>query len=143
MSYQTVLKPYLIHMGKQPESVWFAPTNELPDWVWAFSTKRWTDNELAVNWLQRVFNPETSPNAKKQRILIFDGHKSHRPGQFQWEYFNSNIHPIYFPAHASHKLQSLDVGSFSPLAQYYGKAVQKHTPTGFSTVSRATFSNNL
>ena len=83
MSYRVVLKPYIIHIGKEPESGWFLPTNELPDWIWAFSPKGWTDNELAVDWLRRIFNPETSPNEKKHRILILDGHKSHISGEFQ------------------------------------------------------------
>ena len=40
ISYRVVLKPYIIHIGKEPESGWFLPTHELPNWVWAFSTKK-------------------------------------------------------------------------------------------------------
>jgi hypothetical protein len=46
---------------------------------------------------------------------------------------------VWLPPHASHKLQPLDVGPFSSLANHYGKAVQKYTPTGFATINRATF----
>ncbi len=141
MSYRVVLKPYIIHIGKEPESGWFLPTTELPDWIWAFSPKGWTDNELAVDWLRRIFISETSSNEENHRILILDGHKSHVSGEFQWECLQNNMHPIYLPAHASYRLQPLDVGPFSPLGQYYGKAVQQYTPTGYATLNRATFAN--
>jgi hypothetical protein len=58
---------------------------------------------------------------------------------FQWESLQHNIHLVWLPPHASHKLQPLDIGPFSPLAQLYGKAVQKYTPTGYATINRPVF----
>jgi DDE superfamily endonuclease len=112
------IKPYLIFIGKFPEDHMFPKTEELPDVIWAFSPKGWTDNELAVDWLRRVFVPKTSKQGKHS-ILILDNHKSHTTGEFQYYCLKHDIHPLYLPALASHKLQPLDVGPFSPLSAAY------------------------
>jgi hypothetical protein len=52
-----VLKPMAIHIGKEPEDHWFPPTHLTPDWEYGFSTSGWTDNELALLWLRRIFIP--------------------------------------------------------------------------------------
>jgi hypothetical protein len=43
------IKPYLIFVSKAPKGHMFPKTEELPDIIWAFSPKGWTDNELAVD----------------------------------------------------------------------------------------------
>ena len=75
------VKPYIIHTGKAPEDHWFPRTKDLPDVVWAFSPKGWTDNELALDWLRRIFIPSTSKQ-NKHSILILDNHESHTTGLF-------------------------------------------------------------
>jgi len=75
------IKPYLIFVGKAPEDHMFPKTEELPDIIWAFSPKGWTDNDLAIDWLHRVFVPKTSKQGKHS-ILILDNHKSHTTGEF-------------------------------------------------------------
>jgi hypothetical protein len=50
-----------------------------------------------------------------------------------------NVHPLYLPAHATHKLQPLDVGPFSPLSSAYSRAVEEYTPTGITTLNRSIF----
>jgi hypothetical protein len=133
-----VLKPMVIHIGKDVKDHWFPPTEHTPDWEFGFSTAGWTDDELALYWLRRIFIPQTyRPN--KHRLLVLDGHHSHESGMFQYECLRNAISLVYLPSHASHVLQPLDVGPFSPLGGYYRKEVHNFTPTGFATFDRATF----
>jgi DDE superfamily endonuclease len=132
------IKPYLIFVGKALEDYMFPKTEELPDIIWAFSPKGWTDNELAVDWLRRIFILKTSKQGKHS-ILILDNHKSHVTGEFQYYCLKHDIHPLYLPAHATHKLQPPDVGPFSPLSAAYRRLVQDYTPTGFATLDRVVF----
>ena len=134
----TSLKPYVIFMGQEPETGWWPATECLQDWVWAFSPKGWTDNELGVDWLKKVLIPHTT-QSDQHHILILDGHDSHETDQFQWHCLQHRIHLVWLPPHTSHKLQPLDVGPFSSLASHYGQAVHKYTPTGYATINRATF----
>ena len=138
MGVNKAIKPYLIFVGKSPEDHMFPKTEEFPDVIWAFSPKGRTDNELAMDWLHRVFVPKTSRQGKHS-ILMLDNHKSHITGEFQYYCLKNEIHPLYLPAHASHKLQPLDVGPFSPLSVAYGRLVQEYTPTGFTSLNRTVF----
>jgi DDE superfamily endonuclease len=67
-----------------------------------------------------------------------DGYGLHKTGKFQYLCIQNNISLIYLPSHASHILQPLDIGPFSPLAHYY-KELHRFTPTGFTAVDRAAF----
>jgi hypothetical protein len=133
-----VLKPMVIHIGKDPKQDWFPPSTTAPDWKFGFSSSGWTNDELALIWLRDVFIPQTA-RPGKHRLLIMDGHGSHETGKFQYLCMRNNISLVYLPSHASHILQPLDVGPFSPLAHYYKKELHRFTPTGFATVDRATF----
>jgi hypothetical protein len=135
-----VIKPYVIHIGKIPQDHWFLPNDQLPDWVWGFSTKGWTNNDLAVDWLRKVYLPETY-RPGKHRLLILDGHESHISGEFQYLCLQNDVHLVWLPPHSSHLLQPLDLGPFSSLALRYSQEVQKYTPTGFATIDRATFAH--
>ncbi|ERF69214.1 hypothetical protein EPUS_02181 [Endocarpon pusillum Z07020] len=137
ISYHRALKPYLIFCGKAPELHMFPAIDELPDIIWAFSLKGWTDNELGIDWLRRIFIPQRPIG--KHSILILDGHDSHSTGLFQYLCLQNDIHPLYLPAHASHKLQPLDLGPFSPLKAAYGQLVQRFALTGLATLNRRVF----
>ncbi|ERF76576.1 hypothetical protein EPUS_05849 [Endocarpon pusillum Z07020] len=115
----------------------FPEHEELPDIIWAFSPKGWTDEELAVDWLRRIFVLIASNS--KHIILILDSQKSHITGEFQYYCLENNIHPLYLPAHATHKLQPLDVGPFSPLSSAYSRAVEEYAPTGIAVLNRSMF----
>ena len=138
ISLRKSIKPYLIFIGQNPETNWFPPNHKLPDFLYAFSKKGWSNDQLAVDWLQRIFLPETS-NGQKHRILILDNHGSHETGLFQYLCYENNVHLLYLPAHASHKLQPLDMGPFSPLARKYSQALREYTPTGTATLNRRVF----
>jgi hypothetical protein len=58
------------------------------------------------------------------RLLILDGHESHKSLAFQDLYEQSNIITLCMPLHSSHILQLLDVGCFAPLKQAYKKELR-------------------
>jgi DDE superfamily endonuclease len=67
--------------GARPFNNMFLKIEELPDIIWAFSPKGWTDSELAVDWLRRVFVLKTSKQGRHS-ILIVDNHNSHITREF-------------------------------------------------------------
>ena len=60
------------------------------------------------------------------RLLILDGHGphgSHVNVEFMWECKQNNVELLFLPAHSSHVLQPLDLGTFSPLKSRYRKEI--------------------
>jgi hypothetical protein len=78
------LNPGIIFKGKDLQAQWFlSEFRKLAPWHFICSEKGWTDNEIAVAWLQDVFLPQTTPkNEEDSRLLILDGHKSHTSVRF-------------------------------------------------------------
>ena len=86
----------------------------------AVSDNGWTNNEIGLLWLQRVFKPETRPRIKKtHRLLIIDGHDSHVTVEAIQFCVSHDIVLVCLPPYATHLLQPLDVGVFLPLSTYY------------------------
>ena len=89
------LYPGIIFRGKNVQQQHFPPDiHQLPEfaqWLFTTSLKGWTDHELALEWLQRVFIPETAVE-NQTRLLIVDGHESHVTDEFMFECF---FHDIY------------------------------------------------
>ena len=100
---------------------------ESDDVTFGLSQSGYTDRELSIDWLIQHFEPRTRPagGIQKHRILLLDGHSSHLEN-FEFIDFaiKHNIHIICLPSHATHILQPLDVGIFSPLRQYYGQEIE-------------------
>jgi 4-hydroxybenzoate polyprenyltransferase len=115
------LNPLVIFKGKSVQQQWF-PLDLKPfkDWQFTATDNGWTNNAVAVEWLEKIFIPETQPDDPSEyRLLILDGHGSHTSDDFMWLCFKNRIHVIYLPAHCSHVVQSLDIGVFSSLKTAY------------------------
>jgi hypothetical protein len=83
-----------------------------------------TTNELGLAW-PKLFNKHTEGGTVgSHRLLIVDGHKSHKSLAFQDLCEESKITTLFMPSHSSHILQPLDVGCFSPLKQAYGGEIR-------------------
>jgi DDE superfamily endonuclease len=126
ISIQKAIKPYMIFTGKNPETDWFPPNDQLPNFIYAFSEKGWSDDELAIDWLHRIFLQETPK--EKHQILILNGHRSHLTGEFQYICYQNNVYLLYLPTNLSYKLQPLDMGPFSPLARKYSRYLRNSLP---------------
>jgi hypothetical protein len=114
---------------------------EHPCWF-ASSPNGWTSDELALSWLQSLFDPQTSDKAKRDwRLLMLDGHGSHCTLDFLEQCHRLRILVAIYPPHSTHRLQPLDVSLFNPLATYYSQALDAHTrqSLGLSSVSKRDF----
>lgn len=73
------LRPGIIFKGKELQSQWFLNEfRKIADWHYITSPNGWTDNHIAVRWLEEVYMPQTKPaDASDARLIIMDGHGSH------------------------------------------------------------------
>ncbi|KAJ0128683.1 Abhydrolase domain-containing protein mpaH [Fusarium oxysporum f. sp. albedinis] len=112
-----------------------------PGWHVTSSENGWTSNDIAVEWLGKVFLPQTQPeDPAGGRLLIVDGHGSHTSDEFMTMCYLNNVHLLFFPAHTSHVLQPLDLGCFSSLKTAYRRLIGEHTAlTDATKVRKANF----
>jgi hypothetical protein len=74
------LDPLIIFKAKSIQDQWFKREflAQHPRWEVTFSENGWTSNDIVIEWLERVFLPQTRPeNLDDARLLIVDGHGSH------------------------------------------------------------------
>jgi hypothetical protein len=73
------LTPGIIFKGKELQQQWFLKEfSKIADWHYITSSNRWTDNHIAVEWLEKVYLPQTQPvDESDARLIILDGHGSH------------------------------------------------------------------
>ena len=91
-------------------------------WQFTATENGWTMDDIAIEWLSKVFIPSTAPqDPQEARLLILDGHGSHETTEFMYKCFEHNIHLLFLPPHTSHVLQPLDLSIFSPLKAAYRK----------------------
>ena len=125
-----VYPPFLITKGKVHTANFFRNLDKKKhsDILIAKSAKGWTDDELGMEWLRRVYEPYSrkliSPGEK--RLLILDGHFSHVNEQFIDFCESHNVALFCLPPHSTHLLQPLDVGLFGPLQHFYGIGIDDY-----------------
>jgi hypothetical protein len=130
------IPPFLIFAGKVLISNWFTP--DIPrDWVIQVSPNGWTNNNLALAWLEH-FDSHAKP-VGTHRLLIIDGHESHCSVDFQDRCKEKNIITLCMPPHSSHLLQPLDVACFSPLKRRYGDEVSNMMRRRVHHINKETF----
>jgi hypothetical protein len=100
-------------------------TYPTPGWHYACSESGYTDSKISLEWIKRVFDPQTKVRAnQKPRILIYDGFGTHESLEVLKYCFENNIILCRIPSHTSHKLQPCDVGAFGPLKATYREKVE-------------------
>jgi DDE superfamily endonuclease/Tc5 transposase DNA-binding domain len=141
----TALPPGLIYMAKSGnlQDSWLQDFNPKEHaCFFAASDSGWTNNELGFQWLSGVFDKTTKGQASRGwRLLILDGHGSHINMKFI-DYCDQNrILLALFPAHATHTLQPLDVGLFSPLSKAYSDELMNflYKSQGFTRLTKRDF----
>ena len=83
----------------------------------------YTNNKLAVQWLEHFIKHTNSGPNKPQKLLFLDGYASHECPQFVLKAKENNIALFRFPSHLTHILQPLDVGVFRPWKHWHKYAV--------------------
>ncbi|KAM4055681.1 DDE superfamily endonuclease [Hirsutella rhossiliensis] len=115
----------VIFQGKLHQASWYE-SGVPDDWHIAVSENGWTSDDLALNWLKEVFDPNTRRRTVgTHRLLILDGHGSHVTPEFD-KYCTANSIP-------------LDVGCFSPLKTIYGRKVQEKMLAGIHHIDKQDF----
>jgi len=137
---QYMTPSFVIYKGIAQYMGWHFETSD-PDAMFACSPNGWTDDELGLEWLfhfDRCTENRKDGNGRT-RLLILDGHRSHITLEFCQYAIEHNIELLCFPPHSTHLLQPLDVGLFSPLQKYYGKAADDHIRDTRTGVAKGTF----
>uniref|UniRef100_A0A8H7MYJ1 DDE-1 domain-containing protein n=1 Tax=Bionectria ochroleuca TaxID=29856 RepID=A0A8H7MYJ1_BIOOC len=135
------LPPLIIFQGKWVQQQWFPPELELyKKWFFTASATGWTNDEIALAWLDLIFIPLTKPETKRPRLLILDGHGSHTSDEFMIKCFQNDIFLLFLPSHSSHVLQPLDISVFSPVKRAYREELaKKDILIDSSPISKMTF----
>lgn len=132
----SALPPALIYQGASNDlqSSWIEDLNETNEAYFTSSANGWTCDALGLAWL-RLFDRHTRVKGSRRRLLILDGHSSHINWAFVMLADSLRILIAVLPPHTTHRLQPLDVGLFSPLAQAYTKRLDAYTHGGLGWVS--------
>ena len=132
------LPPQIIFAAVNHQSLWYQNLPE--DYVLSVSKNGWTTNELGIEWLQKIFEPNTaSRTIGEYRLLILDGHGSHATTEFDRFCMEKKIIPLYMPPHSSHLLQPLDVSCFSPLKHFYKQKVEELVQKRVNSIKKEDF----
>ena len=132
------IPPALIYQGESGDlrSTWVDDIGQ--DTVYFAATPTgWSNNKIGRQWLEMVFDKHTKKKAgaRGYRLLLVDGHCSHVNLDF-FDYADRNrIIVLVLPPHATHRLQPLDVGLFSPLSKAYSKELSDYFAKGQGLVS--------
>ena len=93
----------------------------------------WTDGSLALDWIQKDFEPQMREKAAGQtHVLIMDGHSSHYTADFLEFCLANNIEVYGYSPHCTHALQGLNVVCFAKMKECWKeeinafKAIHKH-----------------
>lgn len=132
------LPPLIIWPASTHRSTW--TTHPTPGWHFACSKSGYTDKQISLYWIQKVFDPLTRPRAQgKPRVLINDGFATHESLELLKFCSENNIILCRLPSHTSHKLQPCDVGVFGPLKMAYREQVEQLYRGGANTVGKQHF----
>ncbi|KAM5528598.1 transposase [Fusarium oxysporum f. sp. phaseoli] len=121
------LVPGIIFKGKELQKQWFLDEfKQIADWYYITSPNGWTDDHIGIEWLERVYLPQTTPaDESDARLIILDGHGSHATDEWMATCFLNNVYCCYLPAHCSHGLQPLDNGVFNALKAAYRRELER------------------
>lgn len=113
------IMPLVIFKGSSVQAQWF-PASNIPGWHYTHSENGWTSNQHGIDWLKRIFIPQTMPdNPDDHRILICDEHGSHVSVDFMYEAYMNKVQLVFLPPHTSHILQPLDLTVFGFIKKRY------------------------
>jgi len=106
------------------------------------SESGYTDSKISLEWLKRVFDPQTKGQAQQRlRILICDDFSTHETLEILEYCLENNIILCRIPSHTSHKLHPRVIGVFGPLKVAYRDQVERLYRGGANTVGKEHFTS--
>lgn len=132
------LKSMIVWPASTHRSNW--TTFPTPGWHCSYSEYGFTDSYISLEWLKRVFNPQTREWANgKPRVLVCDGFATYESLEVLEFVMQNNITLCSLPSHTSHKLQRCDVTVFAPLKAAYRDQVDRLERGGVGTIGKQHF----
>lgn len=134
------LKPMVIWPASTHRANW--TTFPTPGWHYAFSDSGYADSLISLEWLTKVFDPQTRDRANgKHRVLICDGFGTHESVEVMQYCLSHKITLCRLPSHTSHKLQPCDIAVFAPLKAAYRDNVERLERGGVNTIGKQHFTS--
>jgi DDE superfamily endonuclease len=132
------LSPMIIFKGAKPLDKWIPGSTEgATEASWKASDNGWTSNDLAIQWLREIFEPQTRIKANGgRRLIICDGHGSHISAKFVAHCMHYKIEVVLLPPHSSHLLQPLDVAVFGPLKTQLCNEQRRYVRAGVARLQK-------
>jgi hypothetical protein len=132
------LHPMIIWPASTHRSNW--TTCPTPGWHYACSDSGYATSQITIEWLQRVFDPQSRERANgRPGVLICDGFSTHETLEVLDFCFANNIVLCRLPSHTSHKLQPCDLAVFAPLKSAYRDNVERLERGGVNTIGKEHF----
>ncbi|KAJ3499049.1 hypothetical protein NLJ89_g10141 [Agrocybe chaxingu] len=124
----TALKPTVIFKGQRILAKW--TQGNISEALICASENGWTNGGLALNWIQKDFDPQTREKANGEtRVLIMDGHSSHYTADLL-EYCLANKIEVYgYPPHCTHALQGLNIVCFAKMKEVWKEEIHAFVMT--------------
>ena len=132
---------HLIYWFRVPTILqnWYTETDLPHDWVIRTKSSGWTNNQIALEWIEHFDKHTASRTKDAYRMLVLDGHGSHLSAEFESYCKTNNIITLCLPAHSSHITQPLDVGCFGPLKRAYGREINAFIKAHINQISKVEF----
>lgn len=115
--------PAIICLEKRHMENWFHESMKGGERI-MLSTLGYTNEQLAIQWLEHFIKHTGVGLTKKWKLLLMDWHKSHRTPKFTLLALQNHIEPFALPSHLTHILQPLNVGVFRPWKHWHKTAIQ-------------------
>lgn len=132
------LLPLIVWPASTHRSNW--TTHPTPGWHYGHSENGYNDSKINLEWLTRVFDPQTKEIANGEpRVLICDGFGTHETLEVLEFCLGNNIIMCRLPSHTSHKLQPCDVSVFGPLKIAYRDQVERLNRGGIDAIGKEHF----
>jgi len=118
---------------------WYSEITIPDSYTIGISDTAYINNKIALEWIKH-FDLHTQGRTKGvYRLLILNGHGSHKTLEFTQYCINQKILLAYFPSHLTHKIQPLNVVVFQPFKHWYGKAVNQAYRTSAFKIDKMEF----
>ena len=116
------IAPVLIIPGKMHMETWYHKNLNGRERI-LLSESGYTNDELALIWLEQFIKETLSDKNSEWKVIILDSHTSHITPELRIRAEEYNIHLYALPSHLTHVLQPLDVGIFGPYKHWHKEAV--------------------
>ena len=117
------IPPFIILIGLYYLSAQYKDKTILRNWELIVSNNSQTINKLRLSQLRYFIKNTESRVVGVRRLLILDGHKSHKSLKFRELCQENNIYTLCMPSYLLHLLQPLNVSYFLPLKRVYRRKI--------------------